>query len=507
MPEEKSKLPEWVRKMVGRKQTVRQRNGHFYLYDVEYEYDKEKKRSAIKSIRMAGTLDQVRGLVPARRRRAKGERVSAFEFGATDALESLGPDIREGLRECFGVEDGDCIMALAKFGLTDREPEKRIQSAYQCSYESVRFPGLPLSGSSISKLTERIGLDREAQVRFMRRYTDGVTHVIFDGTRLVCQSMNNPLAAMGYNHIGLKDPQVNLMYCFSLKPRKMPVYFRALPGSMPDVSGFITCVREIGIRGITVIADTGFESLDNSSELKESGICFIRPLKRNDSRMKYLSEPENPNLYDGSFLYRGRPIFYKRLVRHSLEKAKGRWGKRGRPPKGWKPSETVREVDGITLFYDESLAAEERATFLKGLAEGRDGYGPEAYAAIHPRMGTIAIAANGDQDPRDVYSTYKERELIEDGNKAYKDVLDRFASHKRSEPTYLGWLFVNHVSLMLYYRVVEKIRESGHESDYSAEDVIDAAKRIQMVKMGDEWLETLPTLKDLRPYDQVLKKG
>ena len=122
-------------------------------------------------------------------------------------------------------------------------------------------------------------------------------------------------------------------------------------------------------------------------------------------------------------------------------------------------------------------------------------------------MGTIAIAANGDQDPRDVYSTYKERELIEDGNKAYKDVLDRFASHKRSEPTYLGWLFVNHVSLMLYYRVVEKIRESGHESDYSAEDVIDAAKRIQMVKMGDEWLETLPTLKDLRPYDQVLKKG
>lgn len=507
MEEAKKGIPEWAAKLKGKHQSIHARNGHYYLYDVKYAYDKESKRSKVSESRMVGVLDEVRGIIPARR---KGPAIpkppSVLEYGATDALESLGSDIRENLRREFGVEDGDRIMAIGKFGLTDRQPEKRIRNAYECSYESVRHPGLALSGSSISELTVRIGRDREAQVRFMRHYMDGATHIVFDGTRLVCQSGNNSLAAIGYNHVGLKDPQVNLMYCFSLRPRKMPVYYRALPGNMPDVSGFVTCIREMGVKGVTVIADTGFESFDNSAELKKSGIRFLRPLKRDDARIVYVQDPEKPSSYDGSFLYRGRPILYKRIVCHSFVTAKEEWGKRGRPPKGWTPKETLTEKDAVILFYDESMAHREKATFLKAMAEKRDGYDAKSYEKAYPAMGTIALACNSDEGPETLFVTYKERELIEDGNKAYKDVLDRFASHKRSEPSYLGWLFLNHVSLMLYYRVYERIRESGHEKDYSVEDVIDAARRIQMVRLNDEWLETTPTLKDLRPYDNVLQK-
>lgn len=72
--------------------------------------------------------------------------MTSFEYGATDALEVLGTDIRQSLRRFFGAEDGDdAIMAMAEFGLADKEPESRVSYACQTSYESIGHPGLSLS--------------------------------------------------------------------------------------------------------------------------------------------------------------------------------------------------------------------------------------------------------------------------------------------------------------------------------------------------------------------------
>ena len=81
----------------------------------------------------------------------------------------------------------------------------------------------------------------------MRKYVGESTHLIFDGTRLVCYSKGVNLARIGYNHSQIWDPQVNLMYCFSLRPEKMPVYFMPFAGNKPDISNLLTCVRELGI--------------------------------------------------------------------------------------------------------------------------------------------------------------------------------------------------------------------------------------------------------------------
>ena len=65
-----AELPEWVKKSVGQEQTVGMRNGHFYLYDVEYSCD----RSKIFGIKTAGTLDEIGGIIPGRRKLdAKGD--------------------------------------------------------------------------------------------------------------------------------------------------------------------------------------------------------------------------------------------------------------------------------------------------------------------------------------------------------------------------------------------------------------------------------------------------
>ena len=94
-------------------------------------------------------------------------------------------------------------------------------------------------------------------------------------------------------------------------------------------------------------------------------------------------------------------------------------------------------------------------------------------------------------DAKKLYGTYKERELIEDGNKALKNVLDINASNLQDKETYTGWLFMNHISLMLYYLIFNRIKEKGMTSTYSVEDVIAILKRTTKQTInGKEIIET-----------------
>lgn len=76
-------------------------------------------------------------------------------------------------------------------------------------------------------------------------------------------------------------------------------------------------------------------------------------------------------------------------------------------------------------------------------------------------MGTIALATNVKEKKtsKEIHEIYKERELIEDTNDAYKNVMSKNASYLQSMNSYYGWLFINQITLLLYYCVYSKIKE------------------------------------------------
>ena len=211
-------IPDWAKKLRGKGQAIHERGVNYYLYDVKYGYDRKTKRSKTISKTYVGKLDEKLGIIRTEKKILQSEIKKSIgcplEYEATNLLEILGKDIRDALVSEFGESDGNAIMAMGKIGLIEKSPEKRIRLSYESSYESVRYPGLSLSPSSVSRLTERIGRERDVQLRFMKRFVDGSTHLIFDGTRLVCYSKDIDLARVGYNHSEIWDPQVNLMYCF-----------------------------------------------------------------------------------------------------------------------------------------------------------------------------------------------------------------------------------------------------------------------------------------------------
>ena len=471
--------PDWVEKHRGEGKEIKMIGGRYYLTSYEYRtVDGRRKKVS------TGTLGTIRpeGLIPSCKKgqTIRSQVTAPLEYGASFLLESLGNDILSNLNGTFSSKLSNQIFEMAKIGLVSPSPFKRMELIYSNSYDSRLRPNLPLSPSTITSVLNEIGSNREAQLNFMRKYYDGTEFIIFDGTRLVSHS----LGEKGYNHCNIDDPQMNLQYCFSLRPEKKPIYFKGFTGNKTDTSILKTCIQESGLNNMIFIADKGYYSGSNAEELTKNGISYIMPIKRCDKRIDYASiDMSSMDGFDGFFSFQSRPIFYKTIQRASTAEAKGTdaAGETEEP----KPSET------IVLYFDQKMRGKE----IMDSTCGKDGGIDELKGRKFRSMGTIALATTikEEKTPKEIYEIYKERELIEDANDAYKNVMRKNASYLQNTNSYYGWLFINHITLLLYYRVYNKIKEKGMTSKYSVADVIEQTKRITIQEIAKEHIIEIGT--------------
>lgn len=477
--------PDWVEKHRGEGKEIKMIGGRYYLTSYEYRtVDGRRKKVS------TGTLGTIRpeGLIPSCKKgqTIRSQVTAPLEYGASFLLESLGKDILSNLNETFSSRLSNQIFEMAKIGLVSPSPFKRMDLIYSNSYDSRLRPNLPLSPSTITAVLNEIGSNREAQLNFMRKYYDGTEFIIFDGTRLVSHS----LGEKGYNHCNIDDPQMNLQYCFSLKPEKKPIYFKGFAGDKTDISVLKTCIQESGLTDMIFIADKGYYSGSNAEELTKNGISYIMPVKRCDKRIDYASvDMSSMDGFDGFFSFQSRPIFYKTIQRASPAGTESHDGK----------TEKKTPCETIVLYFDQKMRGKE----IMDSTRGKDGGIEELKERKFRSMGTIALATTikEEKTPKEIYEIYKERELIEDANDAYKNVMRKNASYLQSTNSYYGWLFINHITLLLYYRVYNKIKEKGMTSKYSVADVIEQTKRITIQEVAKENIVEIGTKVE---YDRLV---
>lgn len=477
--------PDWVEKHRGEGKEIKLIGGRYYLTSYEYRTVDGKRKKV-----STGTLGTIRpeGLIPSCKKgqTIRSQVTAPLEYGASFLLESLGKGILSNLNETFSSKLSNQIFEMAKIGLVSPSPFKRMDLIYSNSYDSRLRPNLPLSPSTITAVLNEIGSNREAQLNFMRKYYDGTEFIIFDGTRLVSHS----LGEKGYNHCNIDDPQMNLQYCFSLKPEKKPIYFKGFAGDKTDISVLKTCIQESGLTDMIFIADKGYYSGSNAEELTKNGISYIMPVKRCDKRIDYASvDMSSMDGFDGFFSFQSRPIFYKTIQRASPAGTESHDGK----------TEKKTPCETIVLYFDQKMRGKE----IMDSTRGKDGGIEELKERKFRSMGTIALATTikEEKTPKEIYEIYKERELIEDANDAYKNVMRKNASYLQSTNSYYGWLFINHITLLLYYRVYNKIKEKGMTSKYSVADVIEQTKRITIQEVAKENIVEIGTKVE---YDRLV---
>jgi len=307
-------------------------------------------------------------------------------------------------------------------------------------------------------MLQTIGNSRSSIVSFMREYTGGSDHVIFDGTRITSYSREMDLAQVGYNNNRRYDPQVNLLYAFSSSPTVAPVYYRVVPGNICDVTAFRRCVEESRLQKAVIIADKGFGSAENFSLLDETGLLYIVPLRRSNSEFK--TDKIRKGFADGfedCFMFNNRPIWY------------------------------LKE-GGCTTYIDGELRLREETDYLRRIEEKKEGYTKEGFMEKRLKFGAILLKTNTDLPPKELYETYKKRTAIEQSFDVLKNLLEQDTSFMQSDVAFEAWSFINHISLILSYRLLDILKSKDMLKKYSLSDVLSLLSLVRKIYINEQWI-------------------
>ncbi|MCJ7423906.1 transposase [Candidatus Bathyarchaeota archaeon] len=458
-------LPEWVQKHKTVGKEVRNISGRYYLYEVTSKYDPAKKRSQKITKRYLGRITP-EGLTKPNREILKEtmQQVSIKEYGATYFTLTHCSNIIELLKTHY-PQEWEQITAFAITRLFYSSPLKNVQVHYAASHLSDALKDAQVSPESLTKLLHSIGLARGRMVEFMKNFIEG-SQVVIDLTHIFSLSEGVISATLGHNGQGQYLPQVNLVLLHSLE-KKTPSFFRLVPGSIRDVSTVVASVKEAQLSAALVIGDKGFYSELNVAALEEEKLEYLLPLKRNSSQINYApTRSGDRKRFDGFFQFDERVIWYRE------QKLKSRADK-----------EAGRRV---FLFLDEKLKAEEEKDFMSHVKAKK--LGAEEYFERQFCMGTIAVITNCSFRAQRVFELLKERLEVEQVFDTFKNTLHADRSFMRDDLGLQGWMFVNFVALLLYYRFYDLLLQCEVLDKYSPRDVILHLSRVFKLRIGEKWV-------------------
>jgi transposase len=382
-------------------------------------------------------------------------------------LSSISSDIQDKLKILFGTEWQN-IFALAILRLLYQAPLKRCEFLFQESFLTETIGKISLSKDFLTGFMQNLGSKRETIVDFMKHFIKGAEHIVFDATAIVSHASSSNLAGKGYNPEGSYDPQVNLFYMFDVN-KKEPNYYRLFPGNIQGTSALKHCLAESGVSNMIAIGDKGFCSEKNLQYLEQVGLTYIMPLKRDSKYIDY--ERFGSSLYqdafDGHFIYQKRPIFYTNMQNIFSESG---------------------EIRKIVVFKDKSLALDEEKNYLSRIDQGWEDYTMEGYHKKQLKFGVIAMISNSSVlSPEEIYVAYKSRMEIETVFDTYKNLLEADRTYMRNDKSMEAWVFINHISTMLYYRTFKLLKDNDLLKQISPKDLLDRLSRVNKIKINGIW--------------------
>ena len=458
-----AKLPEWVLKHQKKGTQAVQIGNGYYLYKIKSVWDPKRGRSRKVTEKYLGTI-KPEGLRKSRHERLKEsmKNISVKEFGATEFLLKTNDEIVEKLKEIYPFAWKE-ILVFSIFRILHNTPIKNLRMYYTDSFLSEKISGARCSPKTISSILKDIGREREKTKIFLRSFISGSDFALIDLTHVFSKSENIISATPGYNSKKEFLPQIHMAFLFSLD-KHMPAYFRMLPGSIRDISSLVLTVKEADIRNAALIGDKGFYSEDNVKAL-DGKLQYILPLRRNSSLINYsVIQKGDRREFGGYFLFEKRAIWHYRYE-----------------PKDKFAGKT------IFVFLDERLKAEEEKDYLSRIEKG-DNEGIEKFFKNQYRMGTIAVITDVDCDAERAYTLLKSRVEIEMMFDAFKNVLNADRTYMQDDHQIEGWMFINFIALMFYYRLYRMLSDNSLLKNHSPKDVLLHLSRIYKLKINDRWV-------------------
>lgn len=455
--------PDWALKFKEKGTELRCIRNKYYLYQATSVWDKEKKRAVKKTGKCIGSISEHGGLKPSRNNTTA--RIDDFDFnpkvfGAPMFFKKLSKDWEMQLKRYF-PDYWKQILCMVYARLFKRSPIKNMNFFYETSILTEFFPDLTFSDKTISNILKSIGLNQSRTEMFMKEFIGDNSLVLIDATAIFSKSKNIHEARLGYNNKKQWDPQVNLLYLYS-QQTQAPLFYKLSPGDVREVKNLELTLMSAGITNAIVVGDKGFTSKLNIEIMESHELNYILPLKRNDKLIDYTVIKQGKKEINSFFKFKDRYIWYT--------------------------SKEIGQNKRLITFLDESLKVAEEHDYLDRIEKNQENYCIENFHEKNGSMGTISTVDNvPNKTPMEIFTTYKSRGEIEQLFDVFKNELLADKTYMHSIESLQGWLFINHLAIVAYYKIYLMLQNSGLIEKISVHDILEHLYHISIVKINEVW--------------------
>lgn len=444
---------------------IQRKGDSYYVYEATSRWDSEHGKTVKVMGRSLGKITAADGFIPNRYALSKlppkpDAEIIVKHFGSEEMLMQLSPEINENLRKWFPMTFRE-IRTLALLRLSEGVGPALAHPAFLSSYMSELCPDLSMSEESVRSFVSRLGLEQERIDAYMRSTILPGTQLVFDGSSFFA-AFRDSLSQSGYNAEHRKRRQIRLIYVFDRSSQR-PQFYQVLSGSSVDKTAFLDVIQAAGISDGLVIGDKGFYTKKAVGDLKKIGIHFILPLQKNTALVKaeIYDEKLRQENFPGVFIYKNKTIYYRK--------------------------QSVGDAGNfVYTFYDPVKASVENAGLIEKAKEGwtEDGY--EDLSTLHDKhKGYFSFISDVDDTAQNVYLAYKERQEIEQLFDYLKNILQVTPAYAHSDAAIRGWAFLNHITALYFYGLIEAMRKTSLDKTYTPGQLIFFTKNVYAVKEGD----------------------
>jgi transposase len=420
-------------------------------------------------------------------------------------------------------KDGLAILYLAMHQVAESRPLYQAHLWMDEQEIPDGLNGYDFSSAETSNLTMRIGSDNLSMERFFKLWIQKLgrpSSLIFDTTSVSSHSEQLDWVEWGYNRDGDELPQVNISLV-SARQSRLPIYYRMLPGSIPDVSSLkitLDLLKEHGITDFTTSLDRGFYSAANIRNMINQNIGFVLGVPHSckqttDLIAKHRSSLRSPKRslsYNGHVIRHAKDVWKVDMGKNELPKELAAhvfwdYARQSEQEKAFESRVFLLESkaksdapNGFTSQKDAILWLKENAkklSFCLKIYFLNDFWHverkPHTIALAVAKKGfTVVITTKLDAQGIQIIDDYRSRDIVEKLFDTFKNENSQNRLRSGNRQAVNGRLFIAFIALILHAEIENRMRKNDLLKRYTVTEVLAIMRKLERVKMesGNSYL-------------------
>lgn len=438
------------------------KSGRTAVYEVNSFWDSEKKQSRCIS-KYLGLLNDQNLLIP----KGKSKKGPIKKEKGIQENEKLILDFGNGFWVYEFIKKSSifhflepilvkvpALISLIVYRICQPGPMYNAHEWRQGNAMSFLEKNISLSSQDISRYLAFLGQE-EVQRNFFKLYLHkdnlgGAKNIIIDATSLP-NSIHSEFSAFGYSD-GHVDQQFRFHFVVD-QIRKVPLFYRFVPGNISDVSTLQTTLnqlKELGLQQSFALLDAGYASEENIKYLREREINFLMrlPAGRSIYKTMVLNHASEMESLENTVVSGSRSLFVKRFKIEDL------YGKQGYIYIALDPDRKAKEIKKIMQKNQQDQKDIEKNKYPEKIIKKMDEKNKYSFL----EAGIFMLISSQEIESQDVLSAYYTRQSIEQIFGFSKDDLDILPIRCHSDETIQGYFFLQFLLLIVYIGLRETIK-------------------------------------------------